>query len=661
VEPRTGTIDQALGNALVLLLKSPSAALEQTDAILRASPGHFVAMLLSAKAHRACGALDQAERAASNVLAKLPNHASALRELALVSLMKEDRPKAADFLERALASNSNDAAAWSLLAETRRLSGDLQGAEAAVRSSISVAVQDEECLVAALALSEERLPEAELLLRLRLRDYPTDVTAIRMMAELATRLGRFADAERLLRRALQIAPQFQTARELLARNLQRSNRPSDALTEVEVLLSNDPRNPSIQMLKASLLVKIGDQGSARTIYEEVLARHPRQSMGWMSLGHVLKTLGQKEEAIVAYRRAIEELPTLGEAWWSLANLKTFRFTQEDVAAMESSLLQSHDDGDRLHLHFSLGKASEDAGAYEAAFTHWTQGNFLRRKSLPYDAEETRQSVRLAKAFFKKDVLSATHGHPATDPIFILGMPRSGSTLVEQILASHSQVEGTMELPDMMEIATRLSANAKRAGQSYPESLATLSAEELYRLGEEYLERTRVNRKTKRPHFIDKMPNNWMHVGLIRLILPNARIIDARRHPIGCCLSIWKQHFARGQAFAYNIRDLANYYRDYVSLMTHFDEEIPGLVHRVVYERMVPDTETEVRKLLDYLKLPFEDSCLSFWRNDRAVRTASSEQVRQPIFTDAVDHWRHFEPWMEPLLSELGPLVDTYSS
>jgi LPS sulfotransferase NodH len=265
----------------------------------------------------------------------------------------------------------------------------------------------------------------------------------------------------------------------------------------------------------------------------------------------------------------------------------------------------------------------------------------------------------AKAFFDKSVLNVTSENPAADPVFILGMPRSGSTLVEQILASHSQVEGTMELPDMMEIASRLSVNAKRTGQAYPDMLASLSKDELSALGEEYLERTRVHRKTDRPYFIDKMPNNWAHVGLIRMILPRARIIDTRRHPLGCCLSVWKQHFARGQAFSYDLKDVARYYRDYVDLMAHFDQVMPGLVHRVIYERMVADSATEIGKLLRYIGLPFEEACLSFWQNDRAVRTASSEQVRQPIFADAVDHWRHFEPWLEPLKFELGALIEAY--
>jgi tetratricopeptide (TPR) repeat protein len=656
VKPLTGTIDQALWNASRLLLKEPASALVQAEEILHAFPTNIDALLLAARAHRGCGAPDRAEQAAHAVLALSSGHHGAMRELALISLMRGDAAGATGYLKGAIAANTKDAAAWSVLGNIRQLTGDLEGAETATKTSISVAVHDKECLAPALALNEERLSDAEQLLRLRLNDYPTDVTAIRMMAELATRLGRFGDAEKLLRRALQIAPYFQGARELLARNLQRTNRPEDALVEADILLSGDPSNPSLQMLKASLLVKTGDQDAARALYEEVLARHPKQSKTWMSLGHVLKALGHGEKAIAAYRRAIQECHTLGEAWWSLANLKTFRFAPEEVAAMGDALRQCSNDDDRLHLHFALGKACEDACDYEAAFGHWTEGNGLRRKTLSYDADDMHQNVRCAKAFFGAAMLEPKSGHPAGDPIFVVGMPRAGSTLVEQILASHSQIEGTMELPDMMDIAARLSAQARKSGQIYPEMLAAMTDEERHALGEEYLRRTRVHRKTDRPYFIDKMPNNWAHVGLIHMILPNARIIDARRHPIGCCLSMWKQHFARGQEFSYGFQDLARYYQDYAMLMAHFDAVAPGLVHRVLYERMVSGTEAEVRSLLAFLDLPFEDACLAFWRNKRAVRTASSEQVRQPIFSDSVDQWRHFEPWLKPWLSELAPLV-----
>ena len=655
----SGTIGQALRQASFLLLKAPAAAIDQCSEILKVAPDYSDAILLRARALRTLGELDEADATIVSLIALHGTKAPALRERALLSIARGNYSEASWDLEAAVGERVNDAGSWSLYADVLGALGDVDGSAKARRTSLLVAPRDEECLEAALALSEDRLSDAEQILRLRLRDFPTEAATIRMMAELATRIDRFQDAEKLLRRALEIAPDFRGARELLARNLQRENRPVEALAEADVLLAAEPDDPSIQMLKASLLVRIGDQEAARLVYEDILAKYPRQAKTWMSYGHVLKTLGHQKEGIAAYRRAIEEEVTLGEVWWSLANLKTFRFAPGDIATMEVALPNSKNDDDRLHLHFALGKACEDAGDYGAAFDHWKNGNAIRRKALPYDANDIQAEVVASQRFFTPTVLNGVNGHPASDPIFILGMPRSGSTLVEQILSSHSQVEGTMELPDMMEIAGRLTTRAKKEGVPYPDIIATLTDAQLQALGAEYIERTRVHRKLGRRFFIDKMPNNWAHIGLIRTILPNAHIIDTRRHPIGCCLSMWKQHFARGQAFSYDLVDLARYYSDYVSLTGHFDQALPGLVHRIIYERMVSDSEAEVRKLLGFLDLPFEPACLSFWENDRAVRTASSEQVRQPIFSDAVDHWRHFEPWLGDLVTELEPVLDTY--
>ncbi len=346
---------------------------------------------------------------------------------------------------------------------------------------------------------------------------------------------------------------------------------------------------------------------------------------------------------------------------SLANLKTFRFTPDDVEAMRAQLERTDlGDDERVQFHFALGKALEDAKAYEGSFEHYVLGNSLRRTQVGYDADRT--SARVARC---REILTAEffeqrrgHGSEAPDPIFIVGLPRAGSTLIEQILASHSAVEGTMELPDLISIARKL-PGTNGGGTRFPESLTNLSAADARALGEQYLEQTRIQRKSAAPFFIDKMPNNFAYVGFIQLVLPNAKIIDARRHPLGCCFSVFKQHFARGQGFAYDLEDLGRYYRDYVALMAHFDTALPGRVHRVIYETMVQDTEAEVRRLLKYCGLPFEESCLRFYENARAVRTASSEQVRQPIFRDALEHWRHYEPWLGPLKSALGPTLDAY--
>ena len=385
--------------------------------------------------------------------------------------------------------------------------------------------------------------------------------------------------------------------------------------------------------------------------------HPEHPKAWVNLGHALKTVGRLDEGVAAYRRSLDLLPTLGEAYWSLANLKTFRFTAADLVAIRAALARPDlADEDRFNLDFALGKALEDAGDFTASFEHYAAANARRRKTLNYDADRTHDHAARSMATFTASFFAkrAGWGAPARDPIFIVGLPRAGSTLIEQILASHSRVEGTTELPDIIAMAKRLGGRKRPIDDTaYPAILADLSAADVEALGREYLARTRGHRKLGRPVFIDKMPNNFFHVGLIRLILPNAAIVDARRGAMASCFSCFKQHFARGQAFAYDLSDLGRYYADYVALMGHFDAVAPGRVHRVMYEAVVADPAREIRRLLDYCDLPFEPSCLHFHANERAVRTPSSEQVRRPIFTEGLDQWRNYEPWLEPLKAALA--------
>jgi cytochrome c-type biogenesis protein CcmH/NrfG len=550
-----------------------------------------------------------------------------------------------------------------LLGAALRRQGETEAAEAAYLRSVRASVGDPNLIAAATALCENRLSVAEQALRAVLRERPTDVAAIRMLAETGMRLGRYEDAENLLARCVELAPGFAAARHNYATVLYRQNKPEAAIAEVDRLLAEDPANPGYRNLKAAALGRIGEYEQAISLYQSVLEGQSRQPKVWMSLGHSLKTVGRQAEAIDAYRHCVALAPQFGEAWWSLANLKTVQFTPEDVAAMEGQLRRRDlTDDDRFHLEFALGKAKEDAGAWEASFGHYARGNALRRQGLDYDADETSDQVRRARAFFTPELFAARAGQgcQAPDPIFVVGLPRSGSTLVEQILASHSEVEGTQELPDIITLARRIGGRARRPSEGrYPEALAELTAEELAALGETYLARAKPHRKLGRPFFIDKMPNNWAHVGLIALILPNAKIVDARRHPLGCGFSGFKQHFARGQGFTYDLTDIGRYYADYVAQMAYFDEILPGRVHRVIYEDMVSDPEGQTRALLAACGLPFEDGCLRFYENDRAVRTASSEQVRRPIFTDAADHWRNYEPWLGPLKAALGPVLDSY--
>ena len=550
-----------------------------------------------------------------------------------------------------------------LLGAALRRQGDAQGAEQAYLRSVRASIDDPELVVAAAALCDNQLSLAEQTLRAVLRVRPTDVAAIRMLAETGMRLGRYDDAENLLARCVELAPTFAPARHNYATVLYRQNKPEAAIAQLDELLFRDPVNPGYRNLKAAALGRIGEYAQAVDLYAAMLADQADQPKVWMSYGHTLKTVGRQAEAIDAYRRTLALAPQFGEAWWSLANLKTVRFTDADVSLMSAQLRRRDlGDEDRFHLEFALGKAREDAGDFGGSFAHYQRGNALRRVGLDYDADETADQRRRVVTLLTPSFVASRKGQgcPASDPIFIVGLPRSGSTLIEQILSSHSQVEGTQELPDVIALARRLGGKSRRASEGrYPEVLGELSADDLNALGEEYLARARVHRKLGRPFFIDKMPNNWAHIGLIHLALPNARVIDARRHPLGCGFSAFKQHFARGQGFTYDLADIGRYYADYVDLMSHVDAVLPGRVHRVIYETMVADPEKETRRLLTYCGLPFEDACLRFYENDRAVRTASSEQVRKPIFTDAADHWRNFDPWLGPLKVALGPVLETY--
>ncbi|MFL6725042.1 MAG: sulfotransferase [Sphingomicrobium sp.] len=504
-----------------------------------------------------------------------------------------------------------------------------------------------------MALNENRLEVAERLLKPHLKEDPFDAAAIRMLAELAARVGRLKDAENLLRRAVELAPGWTAAKANLALVLGRTARPAEALELLDEIFAAEPDAIGHWNLKAATLGRLGEFDGAIQLYEDVLARTPGQAKVWMSYGHMLKTVGRQADGIAAYRKAIALRPNLGEAWWSLANLKTVKFDENDIAAMEKAL-RGRDliDEDRFHIDFALGKAMHDAGRNDEAFSHYAKANALRLKTQPYRAEDIRQMVEASIGVFTREAFAARPGGcGAADPIFIVGMPRAGSTLIEQILSSHSLVEGTSELPDMPAIARR--------GGRYPQSALDLTGEERRERGEEYLKRASVQRRTGKPMFIDKLPNNWLFVPFIQLVLPNARIIDARRHPLGCCFSNFRQHFARGQAFTYSLEDVGLYYADYVRLMAHVDAVLPGRVHRVIYERMVDDTEAEVRALLDYCGLEFEPACLEFYRTERAVRTASSEQVRQPIYRDATDEWRVYEPHLGPLKHALGAVLESY--
>ncbi|WP_308909976.1 tetratricopeptide repeat-containing sulfotransferase family protein [Pseudokordiimonas caeni] len=659
----TGSLATAIAHTSRLLAQNPALAEEQATEILRVVPDSPEAALLKAMAVARQGRREEAQAQFEALLKRLPDYAGAWYELGQFHARSGDLEEAVRKIRRAVDVAPGYTQAWLALGDMLTVLGKIEEADAAFARHIATSTNDPNLMAAATALVENRLPEAEHLLRSHLKQFPSDVAAMRMLAETGGRLGQYDDAVLLLEDCIELAPGFDAARHNLALMLNRNGRLPEALEHLDFLIGKDGNNPNYRLLRAACLSRLGRYEEAIQAYERILKVFDGHPQSWMSYGHALKTVGRQDEGIAAYEKAVAIAPELGEVWWSLANLKTFRFSDEQLAIMEREVAREDiSKEDRFHLHFALGKAYEDRKDYSQSFAHYEVGNTERREELQYSAEITSGLVARSKELLTADFFATRQGQgsPAADPIFVVGLPRAGSTLVEQILSSHSMVEGTMELPDIIAIAKELGFKDGRKGTGlYPGSIADLPADQLKALGEEYLDRTRIQRKEGTPFFIDKMPNNWLHAGLIHLILPNAKIIDARRHPMGCCFSGFKQHFARGQAFTYGLTEIGRYYHDYVDLMSHIDRALPGRVHRVIYERMVEDTETEIRALLDYCGLPFEESCLRYWETDRAVRTASSEQVRKPIFKDAVEHWKNYDPWLGPLREALGPVLSSY--
>lgn len=657
-----GTVAAALTQGFRLLAEAPALAAEQAEEILKAMPGEPAALHLLGAARRRFGDNAGARDALARAIKAKPHFKLALAELALVEAALGESRRAMNLCARAMALDGGVVNLWRALGDELLRAGDDEAAGLALTHHVTASTKDPVLLAAAKALAENRLPVAERSLKDYLARHPTDVAAIRMLAELAARIGRYGDAETLLARAVELAPDFRAARHNLAIVQLRMGKAEEAAAEAETLVKSAPKDPAYRTLHCAALVRIGDYDRGVREYDKLLRDHPRQPKTWMSYGHALKTVGRTADAVSAYRKSIELLPSLGEAYWSLANLKTVRFSESDVEAMRRELQRDDlNDDDRLHLHFALGKALEDAGAYEESFHHYEQGNARRQAQVGYSEDEVSGRLAEAADFFTRSFLDSRKGQgcPAPDPIFVLGMPRAGSTLIEQILSSHSMIEGTMELPDIIAMVRKIAGRAKDEDKTYPAILADLQPEELRALGEDYLATTRVQRRSGKPLFIDKMPNNFAHVGLIRLILPNAKIIDARRHPMACCFSNFKQHFAKGQNFSYGQERIARYYRDYVRFMQAFDAAAPGAVHRVFHERLIDNLEGETRALLAYIGVPFEEACLKFYETDRPVRTASSEQVRRPIFTEGVDQWRHYEPWLGPMRTALGDVLVAY--
>ena len=559
---------------------------------------------------------------------------------------------------RAVTLNPSLPASWNALQVLFRMAGRQADADNAAREAAKLANLPAEILTAYSMFADGEISAAEHVVRQYLLTHGNHIDGMRLLAQIGMKLDVVDDAELLLEQVLVLAPDYHAARYEYVLALLNRHKHVRAREELEKLLATDPNNRVYRATRATICVGFGDYAQAVPLYREILAETPNDPELHLSIGHALKTLGQTQDAIESYRAATAVRPQYGEAYWSLANLKTYRFTDAEIAGMRAWEAANVQPVDRYHLCFALGKALEDRSEYAESFAFYERGNALKKTECRYRPEPLERNARLQAAVCTREFFAARQGFgcPDPSPIFIVGLPRSGSTLIEQILSSHSRVEGTMELADIPRLVQDLRGREQNdSAPRYPGVLADLGAQEFMRVGEKYLDDTRVYRKGK-PFFIDKMPNNFRHLGLIHLLLPNAKIIDAHRDPIACCFSNYKQLFASGQQFTYSIEDIARYYRMYAELMAHWNEVLPGRILRIQHEDVVDDLAGNVRRILDFCEIEFEPGCIEFYNTERAVHSASSEQVRRPIYREGVDQWRHYEPWLGPLKEALGPLV-----
>ena len=641
-------------------------ALSAGQEILVEAPGERDALLFVAIAQRFLGRVPDALGTLATLAQHQPRFSRLHEERGHCFVALKQAPQAIDAFLLAVNINHALPASWSMLEGLYRMSGQADNAAMAASHVATLRKLPREVVAATGLFMDGDLDAAEPLVRSYLLQHGNEVEAMRLLARIGVARKVFDDAELLLAAVLELAPDYRVARSEYAEVLIELQKYSQARQELDRLLREDPGNsPHYQGLHAVTAVGLGEHERAVALYRDLIAAAPGDADLHLSLAHALKTLGRRDEAIESYRRAESCRPGFGDAYWSLANLKTYRFTDEELTRLKA--LQTAPEIaviDRYHLHFALGKALEDRGEFADSFHYYELGNALRRSKSNYRPEIIENNTRLQIEVCTREFFASRQGFgaPDRDPIFIVGLPRAGSTLIEQILASHSQVEGTQELANVQQLVANLRGRDPDLNNPrYPRILPELQADEVRRLGEQYLADTRVYRggKPGAPFFIDKMPNNFRHLGLIRLMLPNARIIDARREPMACCFSNLKQLFAKGQEFTYSNEDIARYYRTYLQLMQHWDAVLPGWILRVQHEDLVDDLEGNVRRILEFCGLDFEPQCIEFYKTVRSVRTASSEQVRQPIYRAGLDHWKHFEPWLGPLKDALGDALVSY--
>jgi tetratricopeptide (TPR) repeat protein len=640
-----------------------AAVLAAAEELLTSVPEERDALLFRAIAQRYLGRIPEAVQTLAELERHHPRFSRLHEERGHCYVAMREAAPAIDAFVIAVRSNNALPASWSMLEGLYRLTGQTEDAKRAAAEMAALRGIPPQVVTATSLFLDGDLDVAEPMVRAYLLKHGDQIEAMRLLARIGIARKVFDDAELLLAAVLKLAPDYRAARTEYAEVLIELHREADARRELEELMREDPQNRLFyQGLYATACVGLGEHERAIALYRELLSGTPADADVHLSIAHAQKTLGERDAAIGSYRRAAQCRRGFGDAYWSLANLKTYRFTADELEQMRA--LQADAAlavEDRLHLCFALGKALEDAGSFAESFKYYELGNALKRADSRYRPEIIENNTRKQIALFTPEFFASRRGWgvPDADPIFIIGLPRSGSTLLEQILASHSRVEGTQELATIQQIvATLRGRDPDENNPRYPRILADLSAAELRQLGERYLEASRAYRRDK-PYFIDKMPNNFRHLGLIHLILPRAKIIDARREPIACCFSNFKQLFARGQEFTYSMEDIARYYRTYMELMRHWDRVLPGATLRVKYEDVVHDLESNVRRILDFCGLAFEPACIEYHKTVRSVRTASSEQVRQPIFREGLEQWKHFEPWLGPLIEALGDAPGRY--
>jgi tetratricopeptide (TPR) repeat protein len=636
--------------------------LPATDALLASVPENRDVLYLRALAQRMLGDFPAA-LATLDALEQLhPRFSRLFQERGQCYVAQRQAPQAIEAFLHAVHINPALPVSWSMLEGLYRMTGQAANSSAAASHVATLKKLPPDVVTATALFSDGDLAEAEEMIRAFLLRHGHHIEAMRLLARIGIERDVLDDAQLLLEGVLDLAPDYDAARFEYAQVLVKRHSYQPAQQQLQKLLAADGANRNYRTLYAMTCVGLGQHQRAIELYRELLAGALQPGELHLSLAHSLKTLGQREAAIAEYRTAAHCRDGFGDAYWSLANLKTYRFTEPELERMRAAEgSPATASVDRFHLCFALGKALEDAEEYPLSFEYYARGNALKRAASRYRPEVFELNTRRQKEVCTGELFArnAGGGVAAADPIFIVGLPRSGSTLIEQILASHSAVEGTQELAELPRIVVDLQGREWEANNPhYPAVLAGMRPEDFRRLGAKYLDDTRVYRSGK-ARFIDKMPNNFRHIGLIHLLLPNAKIIDARREPMACCFGNFKQLFASGQEFAYSLEDLARYYRTYLELMRHWNDVLPGRVLRVQHEDLVDDLEGNVRRLLDYCELPFEQACIEFHKTERSVRTASSEQVRQPIYREGLDQWRHYEPWLSPLRAALGDALTRY--